>query len=381
MPHLLTRRHRLGDAEVREPTVLAIALAALGCIVLLALCLILMAGLPAFGYVAWAFLAIAAALAWLTLRCRIRSLPVAATGRQRWWRRLLIGWRWLFIGLLTVWLGLIVWLAFGHGGPAPPPKADPASIRLITWNIHCGQDAGWPWVRFDWPGRRDALRSALEQAQPDILCVQEATPVQVAFLEAALPEHQRVGFGRDGPAAGGEHCAIFLRQARFERLDDRTFWLEEPIDQPRIGGALDVKRICTWVRLRDRLSGRTLRFDNTHQYLTEAPRQTAAKIILEQLAAGDPRDAVVLTADFNAGPNAPSRQMLLQAGFADAAERAGQPVGQHTFQLYGIGVWNIDGILVDARWRVRHYQVLRVKPHGVYPSDHFALLADLVLAD
>jgi hypothetical protein len=76
----------------------------------------------------------------------------------------------------------------------------------------------------------------------------------VAFLEQSLPEHGRVGVGRDG-AAGGEHCAIYFDRRRFEPLDGDTFWLEEPIDQPRPGSALSVKRICTWVRLRDRDTG------------------------------------------------------------------------------------------------------------------------------
>jgi endonuclease/exonuclease/phosphatase family metal-dependent hydrolase len=286
----------------------------------------------------------------------------------------------LFIVLLTCWLGLIVWLAICPGGPDPAPKADPALIRVITWNIHCGQDEGPPWKQFDWPQRKQALRMALDQARPDILCVQEATPQQVAYLEEILPEHHRVGIGRDG-AAGGEHCAIYFNWQRFTEIGGNTFWLEEPTDQPRAGSALDVKRICTWVRLRDRASGRTLRVYNTHLYLTESPRLTAAHLILAQIAAGDPTDAVLLTADFNAAPAAPSRRLFNEDGLTDSAERAGKPIGKPTFQLYGIGLWCIDGILVDSNWGVRDHRILDVKPVNIFPSDHFALLADLALLE
>jgi endonuclease/exonuclease/phosphatase family metal-dependent hydrolase len=195
-----------------------------------------------------------------------------------------------------------------------------------------------------------------------------------------LPSHQRVGVGRDG-LAGGEHCAIYFNRQRFEELGGNTFWLEEPIDQPRPGSALDVKRICTWVRLRDRLSGRTLRIYNTHLYLTEAPRLTAAKLILAQIVAGDPADAVMLTADFNAGPSVPSRRLFIDAGLTDSAERAGRPVDKPTFHFfYGIGLWCIDGILVDSHWRVANHVIVDVKPMNTFPSDHFALLADLDLS-
>ena len=57
-------------------------------------------------------------------------------------------------------------------------------------------DEGPAWKQFDWGARKHALGAALDQAGPDILCVQEATPPQVAFIAAALSGHQRVGVGR-----------------------------------------------------------------------------------------------------------------------------------------------------------------------------------------
>jgi endonuclease/exonuclease/phosphatase family metal-dependent hydrolase len=381
--NFLTKCRRVFDHEVQEPTLLAIALSLAGLTIPVAVCAVGILGLPALGYTGWTFAAVAAILVWLVLGLRPQPRPgrTSPTGRQRWSRGVLRLARVLSIALLGGWLGLIVWLAVCPGGPAPAAKADPALIRMVTWNIHCGQDEGPPWKQFDWPVRKHALRAALDLARPDILCVQEATPVQVAFLEEALPGHGRVGVGRDDGQCGGEHCAIYFNRDRFEEVGGGTFWLEEPIDRPRPGSALDVKRICTWVRLRDRASGRTLRVYNTHLPLTEASRRTAAQVILAQLAVGDPADAVVLTADFNATPMARSRRLFGEAGLVDSAERAGQPAGQRTFQLYGIGLRCIDGILVDARWRVHEYRIVNVKPHNTFPSDHFALLADLALPE
>jgi endonuclease/exonuclease/phosphatase family metal-dependent hydrolase len=381
--NLLTRRRRVFDQEVREPTLLAIALTLTGFAVLLGVCALGIASLSAFGYFWWTFAAVAAIEAWLVLGLRLKSKPSRppSTDRQRWFRRIVGIGQLLLIGVLACWLGLIIWSALCPGGPDPAVKSDPNLIRVVTWNIHCGQDDGPPWKQFDWPARKYALRAALDQAGPDILCVQEATPVQVAFLEEALPGHGRVGVGRDGERSGGEHCAIYFSRRRFEEIGGNTFWLEEPIDQPRAGSALDVKRICTWVRLRDRVSGRTVRVYNTHLYLTEAPRLTAAKLILAHVAAGDLSDAVLLTADFNASPAVPSRRLFIEAGLADSAERAGKPAGKPTFQLYGIGLRCIDGILVDSNWAVHDHRILDVKPKSTFPSDHFALLADLALPE
>jgi endonuclease/exonuclease/phosphatase family metal-dependent hydrolase len=340
--------------------------------------------LPAFGYIWWTFAAVAAILVCLVLSFRGRTQPdpKSPIRRRRWFHRLLILARLGFIGLLACWLGLTVWLVLCPSGPEPAPKTDPTLIRIITWNIHCGQDKGLPWKQFDWPHRKVALRTALEQAQPDILCVQEATPEQVSFLEGTLPGHSRVGVGRDGESAG-EHCAIYFNRSRFTELGGNTFWLEEPTDQPGASSTLDAKRICTWVRLRDRADGRTVRVYNAHLYLWEAPRLKAAKMIVAHIADGDRADAVLLTADFNASPSAPSRQVFTgpETGLVDSAERARKPSGNPTFHLYGIGLWCIDGILVDSNWLVNNHRILDVKPKNTFPSDHFGLLADLTLRE
>ena len=378
--NLLTRRRVVLDQEVQEPTLLALVLTVSGFMVLLGVCAVGMAFLPTWGYMGWICAGLAGILAWLVLGLR-RPVPrgAQASGRQRWFCRMRRGARLLFIALLACWLGLFVWLAVGHGGAEPEAKADATLIRVVTWNIHCGQDEGLPWEQFDWSVRKHALRAALEQARPDILCVQEARLGQVTFIEQALPGYCRVGGGRDDGKNAGEHCAIFFNRQRFTEFAGATFWLEEPIDQPRLGSALNIKRICTWVRLRDHLTGRTFRLYNTHLYLTEAPRLTAVRLILAQIAAGDPADAVLLTADFNASPGVHSRSLFAGAGLMDSAERAGRPVGKNTFHLYGIGFQCLDGILVSPHWRVHNHLVLDVKPGNTFPSDHFAVLADLAL--
>ena len=381
--NLLTRRRTVLDQEVREPTLLAIAITVVGLAGLLALCIVAIAGLPAFGHVWWTFAGVAAGLACLVAGFRRKppSASTSLTGRQRWFRRIGRSARVVFIAVLAFWLGLILWSMLCPGGPAPPPKADPGFIRVVTWNIHCGQDEGPPWKQFDWPGRKEPLRAALAQILPDILCVQEATPEQVAYLEQSLPGHRRVGIGRDGES-GGEHCAIYFNRERFEEGIGSTFWLEDPTDRPGRSAALDAKRICTWVRLRDKSTGRMLRVYNAHLYLWEAPRLTAARLILDNIAAGDAADAVLFTADCNATPSAPSRRLFIESGLADSAERAGAPIGKPTFHMgYGIGLWCIDGILVDRHWRVHNHIVLDMKPNNVFPSDHFGLLADLANTD
>lgn len=364
---LLTRRRLIDARQVGEPTLLALGLTAAAFVALLGICLAAIIFLPAFGYVWWTFTAAATLLAGLLASLRWPGAPV--TTRQRWLRCIFTTGRLLLMVMLACWLGLFIWLAACPGGPAPPPKADPAMIRVVTWNIHCGQLDGLPWDRFDWPARQHALKAALDEARPDILCVQEARPGQVEFLKRALSDHDCVGTGRDD----GEHCAIYFNHDRFEELAGGTFRLDSSSE-------MGITRICTWVRLRERAGGRTVRIYNTHLYLMEGPRLPAVRQILAHIGAdGDPTDAVLLTADFNTAPDTPSRRLFVDSGLRDSAGLAGKPGGERTFHLYGIGVSCLDGILLSPHWGVHNHLILSVKPGNIFPSDHFAILADLKL--
>ena len=138
-------------------------------------------------------------------------------------------------GALGCWLGLIGWSAISSGGSLPAANANPAAIRVLTWNILHGTERGMPWTRFGWPVRKNALKTALAAVRPDILCVQEALEEQLDFLAGVLQGHERVGVGRDDGRSAGEQCAIFFDRNRFLELGGGTFWLEEPVDEPACG--------------------------------------------------------------------------------------------------------------------------------------------------
>lgn len=333
-----------------------------------------------FGHRTWAFAAIFAALVLLAPRLRRPPLSeaVALDERRNSWRvgrtiRLAI------VAGLASWLCLIAWSAFSTGGPMPPPKSDPVAIRILTWNILLGADTGPPWGRHGWPVRRDALRDVVLAAAPDIFCVQEALDGQVRFLESVLPCHHREGVGRDDGRTGGEYCAIYYDAGRFERLDGGTFWLAEPANQPPVRPGLAPKRVCTWVRLRDRPSGRTLRIYNAHLYLTERARVIAARIILSRIASGDVLDEVLLIGDFNASPDAPSRSLFAAAGLTPTAESSGGPRDTPTYQFYGIRWPSLDEIYASGGWQIVRRRIVDTKPENTFPSDHFGVLADLIL--
>jgi endonuclease/exonuclease/phosphatase family metal-dependent hydrolase len=335
--------------------------------------------LQPFGHREWVVVTVAVTAAVLCAGLW-RAIRPGRTSRSILARSLLRSGKSLALGLVC-WLGLIIWSGFAPGGPMPPAKSNSRVIRVVTWNILVGSEHGALWRRHGWPVRKKALEVALIDTKPDILCVQEARLEQLTTLAATLPGHRRVGVGRDDGRSAGEHCAIFFDASRFEEVDGGTFWLEEPSDRPPATTLLGPKRICTWVRLRDRENGRFARIYNTHLYLTERARTRAAQLILARIDQSDPADAILLTGDFNAPPVAPDRRLFDAAGLPSTALLAGEPPGRPTYQFYGIRMRSLDAILVDRRWRVLGHRILDTKPDNTYPSDHFGVMADMTWAD
>lgn len=247
-------------------------------------------------------------------------------------------------------------------------------IRVVSCNIRLGAVDDGP---DHWDLRRGHLLEVLTALQPDILGVQEAHDFQVAVLDAAFPAHDREGLGREDGVAAGEWCALYWRRDRFCRRDGGTYWLSETPEVPgsKAWGA-NCTRIGTWADL-ESADGTPFRVTNLHwDHESALARLRSAEMVVKRAGA---RNAVVL-GDFNAVPETPEIETLRSAGFRDAM--ADLPAGLATYHGF-LGapegdridyIWTRGGITVEA------YGIDRSDRNGRFPSDHFPIWADLVLA-
>ena len=100
----------------------------------------------------------------------------------------------------------------------------------------------------------------------------------------------------------------------------------------------------------------------------------AVKIILGRIALGDPRDAVLVTGDFNATPKSPSRLLFGEAELKSSDALTGDSLGAATYQFYGILLESLDDVLVGPDWHVEARRVLDEAGEYV-SSDHFWVMA------
>ena len=120
-------------------------------------------------------------------------------------------------------------------------------------------------------------------------------------LQERLPDFKTVGVGRDDGAEEGEHSSIFYNKNRFEATKSGTFWLSATdTKQPNKGWDAALPRICTWAILKDKKSGKSFIFMNTHfDHVGVVARKESAKLILEKAKELAGKLPLILTGDFN----------------------------------------------------------------------------------
>ncbi|ACB76975.1 endonuclease/exonuclease/phosphatase family protein [Opitutus terrae] len=257
----------------------------------------------------------------------------------------------------------------------------PLALRVMSFNLRFAS----PQPPHAWPERRPIMQHVIEQTAPDLIGTQEGLYTQLRDLAADLPAYEWIGLGREG-GSRGEFMAVFYRRERFEPVAFDHFWLS---DTPDVIGSMtwgnNYRRMVTWVRFRERASGREFYFWNTHfDHEVETARQKAAILIRDRLAQLDASVPLLLVGDFNcAAGNSPAYETLTrEAGLTDTWTAATARVneGFNTFHNYEPprhdGV-RIDWILARTPSAVPRAEIVTYRENGQTPSDHFPVLADV----
>lgn len=285
---------------------------------------------------------------------------------------------------LRVFMPVLLLVAvLAKAGATESGASEPLRLRVMTFNLRFASNQ----EPHAWPDRRPVMAHVVEKEAPDVMGTQEGLYGQLRDLAADLPAYDWIGLGREG-GSRGEFMAIFYRRDRFEPVAYDHFWLSDTPDV--IGSATwgnHYRRMVTWVRLRERVTGREFYYWNTHlDNEVEVARQKAAALIRERLATMDASVPLILGGDFNCSAGASRAYEILtrDAGLTDTWTATDQRVndGLNTFHNYEPPVHageRIDWILARAPRRVTRAEIVTYQETGQSPSDHFPVVADVEL--
>ena len=249
-------------------------------------------------------------------------------------------------------------------------------MRVMTANIRNADrvDDG-----HSWESRKHVCAGVIAACAPDVVGLQEATLEQVEWIAAALPEHAWHGLRQD--PHGHPRNAIFVHRS-LELVDRGGFWLSSTPHVPgSTGWGAKYARHVNWLVLADE-SGREWRVSNTHlDHVSEEARAGAARLLAEDAAAWPDATPQVLMGDFNAGAGSAPLTTLERVGWRDAWAGADPGPTRHGFgSADAAHPERIDWIMVRGPVEIRTLHLIRDRPDGVWPSDHYFMWADVEAA-
>jgi len=258
-----------------------------------------------------------------------------------------------------------------HAAESGAYSAD--AFKLMTFNIRNdnsrdGKDA--------WTNRVDVVVSLL--SKQDLFGLQEVTAGQLKTLVARLPEFDFYGLGRDDGRSRGEHAPLAIRKTRFTALERGTFWLSNDPKQIGVAGwDASLPRTCTWMLVKDKVTGKKLWVANTHfDHRGSTARLESARLIKRVVSDQPVAIPVVVMGDFNCLQKSPPYVALVgDQSLSDARLLSKQKVAGPDSTWNGFRAIASDRIIdhIFVRGTVNIEQLSTLDPKtaaGRYASDH-----------
>ena len=259
--------------------------------------------------------------------------------------------------------------------------AAPAQVEVMTYNIKYATESDG---ENSWSKRKDHLTNQLKFYHPDVLGVQEALLGQLEHIKEHVTNYQYVGAARDDGKTKGEYSAVFYNTSKFELLEENTFWLSETPNSPSKGWDASFPRVCTYVKLKEKDSGKDFWVFNTHfDHQGDEAREKSTDLILKKISEITKGDLpVILMGDLNLEPEtAPIKKIAAQMNDSKEVAQIVSFGPEGTFNGYNFTepvVRRIDYIFTSKdNVEVLKYGVLSDSKDLKYPSDHLPILVKI----
>ena len=177
--------------------------------------------------------------------------------------------------------------------------ANGTALKVGTYNIRLQPgDKGTPNA---WESRKVDFINLLRRMDLDAFGLQEVCPGQAEYITNNLPQYVLVGEHRNADRVSGEASPVLYRKDRFDALKCGTFWLSETPDVPGLKGwGAACPRVCSWMWLKDRKTGKTFCFANTHtDHVSALAREKGMLLVIDRMKEFGNGAPVIFTGDHN----------------------------------------------------------------------------------
>ncbi|MBQ3084132.1 MAG: hypothetical protein IJC46_01590 [Clostridia bacterium] len=245
-------------------------------------------------------------------------------------------------------------------------------LKVVSYNIRCANDPNGNSIE----ERAPRLMEVLDQYDPDLIGFQEYV---VAWEEPTYfhlsEEYDYVLKYRS--ASNSEGTPIYYKKSKFKLLDEGHFWLSETPDQESKGWGADYWRICSWVKLEIRQTGKVIFFFNTHFDFKDEPQVNSAKLLIKQatdICKGAP---MIVSADYNMTWKSKGYAEMTTF-FTDVNLKRDETKTYSGYKDPASSL--IDFIFVTGKTiKPTAYKVMNEKPDGKFVSDHYGVYSEIII--
>ncbi len=251
-------------------------------------------------------------------------------------------------------------------------------INAVSFNIRNADDANGHSVE----ERAPRLWKIMKNYPADVIGLQEYTPKWADYIEKYFGEEYEIfNKYRSETTSDRESAPIMWRKDKFDCIKTGYFWLS---DTPEIESRgwdelYDCFRICVYAILRDKKSGETFTFINTHFGFGDKGQTDSAKLIFEYSKKISDYPTFI-TGDFNMLPTAPGYLKMAEL-FTDVNAATAKDFGTtyHGYNPEVVTDKHIDYCFVNDKVKPLNQQIIKDTVDGKFPSDHFGLYITLEL--
>lgn len=278
------------------------------------------------------------------------------------------------------------------------PVVSKPVLRVGTFNIRFITDKDTD--ERSWDFRKTGVVQLIKDYGFDIIGFQESTTTQQNYLKAQLPGYTFY--------SSPEGTCMAWKTDKYVLLDEGSFYLSPTPDiwsTPYPGWVSTNPgrvRVCVWVRLEDRETGRKFYHFNTHLEVTSSGtsiseeeavtiRTKSAELICNRAVSLNPSgDPVILTGDMNSATTESAHTEYFKVQFTDAYYRTAELGFKHdpvaTYNAYSYEAdqrskWyhRVDYVYYKGALDATYYRVIDDKYNGYFVSDHWPVVVDLAL--
>ncbi len=257
-------------------------------------------------------------------------------------------------------------------------------IKVMSFNIRLDVESDG---ENKWSLRKDKVAGLLKYYAADFIGGQEVQHHQLKYLIENLVGYNYIGVGRDDGKEAGEYSCIFYNSRKFDLLQHSTFWLSPTPDSVSKGWDAAYNRVCTYGLFKSKKTRQLFWVFNTHfDHVGKLARLNSSKLILQKIAALNTKNyPVFLTGDFNLRPEEePVREIISQMQNARTISKItyGNADTWNGFKFHEKPEGTIDYIFIskDKRLAVSKFATITDSYDLKYPSDHFPVMATIVLS-